>query len=276
MSVVQLIIEALAAGAAMSGIMALAWLIQRKSGNSGWVDVSWSFGVGAVAAAMAVLPLQQDWPHWRQLAVAVLAASWCLRLGLHIAQRTRVAADDPRYAALIAQWGSNAPRRMFWFLQSQAAVGVVLVLSISLAAHNPAPALRVQDVLGLAVLAGAILGESISDHQLRRFKADPANRGAICDAGLWRLSRHPNYFFEWLGWMAYPIVAIDFAGHNPLGALALAAPACMYWVLVHVSGIPPLERHMLGTRGDAFRAYQRRTPAFFPLPRLPVRRSKCC
>jgi steroid 5-alpha reductase family enzyme len=81
------------------------------------------------------------------------------------------------------------------------------------------------------------------------------------------LSRHPNYFFEWLCWLAYPLIAINLSGYNPLGWLTLAAPACMYWVLVHVSGIPPLEEHMLRSRGAQFRALQARTRPFFPLPK---------
>jgi steroid 5-alpha reductase family enzyme len=265
-SFIQLMITALVVCAALGLIMTLAWLVEQKSGNAGWVDVSWSFGVGAVASIAALLPLHGTWPHWRQIFVAILAASWCLRLGLHIVRRTRAARDDPRYRDLIVQWGADAPRRMFWFLQSQAAVGAVLALSITLAAQNPNPLLRMQDFVGVAVLVGAIVGEATADRQLRLFKLHPANRTAVCDVGLWSWSRHPNYFFEWLAWVAYPIVAIDFAGHNPYGWLALAAPVSMYWVLVHVSGIPPLEKHMLRSRGDAFRAYQKRTRAFFPFP----------
>ena len=119
----------------------------------------------------------------------------------------------------------------------------------------------------MALLVGALAGEAVSDWQLRRFKSDPANRGRICEAGLWSLSRHPNYFFEWLCWLAYPLIAIDLSGANPLGWISLLAPACMYWVLVHVSGIPPLEAHMLRTRGEQFRALQARTRAFFPFPK---------
>ena len=104
------------------------------------------------------------------------------------------------------------------------------------------------------------------DEQLRRFRDDPANKGKICDAGLWKWSRHPNYFFEWLGWLAYPVLAIDLGGHDPWGYVALAAPLCMYWLLVYVSGIPPLEEHMLAKRGDAFRKYQMTTNVFFPGP----------
>jgi steroid 5-alpha reductase family enzyme len=112
----------------------------------------------------------------------------------------------------------------------------------------------------------AIAGAALADHQLRRFRASPANRGKVCDAGLWRWSRHPNYFFEWLGWIAYPLIAIDITGGYPLGWVAIAGPICMYWLLRHVSGVPPLEEHMLRSRGDAYRRYQARTSAFFPLP----------
>jgi steroid 5-alpha reductase family enzyme len=265
-SLIELAIAAIIVAAAISSIMASAWYVQRRTGNSGWVDVTWSLGVGGVAAIAAAWPVGYNGPHWRQLMVAFLAGSWCLRLGVHISGRTRAATDDPRYRNLMVQWGSDAARRMFWFLQSQAAVGIILALSIVLAAHNPNPNLRMQDLIGLVTLLAAIVGEAIADWQLRVFKSDPANRKAVCDVGLWRWSRHPNYFFEWLSWCAYPIIAIDFAGQNLFGWLALAAPVCMYWVLVHLSGIPPLEDHMLRSRGEAFRAYQKRTRAFFPLP----------
>ena len=252
--------------------MALAFVIRQRTGQSGWIDASWSLGVGVVGFTAALWPLGGA-TSTRQWAVGAAAAIWCLRLGLHIAGRTwRATQDDPRYRNLIEEWGSDAPRRLFWFLQSQAAVAILLVMAIALAAHNPAPGLRVQDSLGLAILVMAVAGEALADRQLRAFKQDPANRGQVCDNGLWAWSRHPNYFFEWLAWTAYPIVAIDLTGAYPLGWLALAAPACMYWVLVHVSGIPPLEAHMLRSRGEAFRAYQARTSAFFPIPKTSASR----
>lgn len=156
---------------------------------------------------------------------------------------------------------------MFWLLQKQALVSIPLALSVILAASNPLPALRVQDIVAVLVLLVAIAGEGAADAQLRRFRADPANKNRVCDVGLWGWSRHPNYFFEWFGWLAYPLFAIDLNGGYPWGWLALAGSACMYWLLVHISGIPPLEEHMLDRRRDAFRAYQARTNAFFPAPR---------
>lgn len=247
-------------------IMALAWYLQQRTGNSGWVDTTWSFGVGATACFVALMPLEQGSPHWRQFVVAALAAVWCIRLGSHIALRTRGVKDDPRYRQLAEAWGEDAPRRMFWFLQSQAAIGILLALAVVVAAHNPEPVFRIQDAIGCAILLIAIGGEALADRQLSQFRRDDANRGKVCDVGLWRWSRHPNYFFEWLSWFSYPVLAVDFAGNHPFGWFAVLAPGVMYYILVHVSGIPPLEAHMLRTRGEAFRAYQKRTRAFFPLP----------
>ena len=155
---------------------------------------------------------------------------------------------------------------MWLLVQKQALASVPLALAVFLAAHNPTAAPRLQDYLAIVVFVVAISGEALADLQLRRFRRTTAGHGRICSAGLWRWSRHPNYFFEWLGWLGYPLVAIVFSGGYPWGWLALVGPACMYWLLVHVSGIPPLEEHMLRTRGAAFRAHQERTNAFFPWP----------
>ena len=249
---------------AFSGGMSLAWVIWRATHNSGWVDTIWTFSVGAVGLASALLPPTGAAAlDSRRALVAAFAALWALRLGAHIAQRTRGITDDPRYARLLNGWGTDASRQMFLLLQKQALVSIPLGIAMVLAAANPEPGLRLQDWLAVLVMAIAILGEATADRQLRRFGGDPANRGKVCDVGLWRWSRHPNYFFEWFGWLAYPLLAI---GAWEWGWLALAAPACMYWLLAYVSGIPPLEEHMLATRGDAYRAYQARTSAFFPLP----------
>ena len=174
--------------------------------------------------------------------------------------------EDARYAALRQEWGARFQFRLFIFLQVQALAAALLSLSMMLSAHNPAPFPRALDVAGIVVLIIAVAGEGIADEQLRRFKKNPANRGRVCDAGLWGWSRHPNYFFEWFGWVAYPLLAIDTSGGWYWGWLALSGPAFMYWLLVHVSGIPLLEQQMLKSRGDAFRAYQTRVSAFFLLP----------
>lgn len=265
MTSLQAIAALIVIAAALSAIMGGAWLIWRQTANSGWVDTMWTFGLGVVGIVGALAPIGTPWQP-RQILVAVFAALWAARLGLHIATRTAKIADDPRYADLIKGWGADAPRQMFILLQKQALVSIPLAFAMFLAAHHPAAGLTVSDALAILVMAIAIAGEGLADWQLRTFKSNPANKGGINDIGLWRYSRHPNYFFETLGWLAYPLLAVDVTGVYPWGFAALLAPACMYWLLVYVSGIPPLEQHMLRTRGDKFRAYRRRTNAFFPGP----------
>ena len=249
----------------LSFLMGLAWIVQQRTGNSGWVDTIWTCSIGLVGAISALWPLDYGLPA-RKWLVAALVLLWAVRLGTHLAVRTMGSTDDPRYAAYAQEWGPTAPRRMFAFLQTQAFASVPLVFAVFVAAHAPrAPlALGIQDCLGAAIAIAAIGGEALADEQLRRFKIHPANAGRVCDVGLWRWSRHPNYFFEWFGWLSYPVIAL--APAYPWGWASLAAPAIMYWILVHVTGIPPLEAQMLCSRGDRYRAYQARTSAFFPLP----------
>ncbi|MCK1390944.1 DUF1295 domain-containing protein [Bradyrhizobium sp. 1] len=258
------IIGLIGVSAALSIIMTAAWLVWRGSRNSGWVDTIWTFGLGLVgfAGAVTVKPMQLQ-----SVLVAAMAAIWALRLGSHIARRTRGITDDPRYAKLIREWGADATSRMLGLLQKQALVSIPLALSMWLAAAAPGPVHPVQAATALLIFVVAIAGEAAADEQLRRFRHDPGNEGRICDVGLWRWSRHPNYFFEWLGWLAYPVLAIDPTGSDLWGYFALVAPLCMYWLLVYVSGIPPLKEHMLASRGDAFRKYQTATNVFFLGPR---------
>jgi len=248
----------------LSILMAVAWAVQQRTGNSGWVDTIWTFSLGFVGAGSALWPLDGAPVTERQWLIAMLVVVWSLRLGVHIAVRTAKITDDPRYAAFAKEWGANSPRRMFVFLQNQGLGSVPLAFSIFVAAHVPSPALRLQDYLGALILLAGIAGEALADAQLKRFRTNATNKGRVCDSGLWRWSRHPNYFFEWFGWLAYPVIAIT-PGYS-WGFAALLAPIFMYWILVHVTGIPPLEQQMLRSRGERYRAYQARTSMFFPLP----------
>jgi steroid 5-alpha reductase family enzyme len=117
--------------------------------------------------------------------------------------------------------------------------------------------------LALLVFAVSLLGESAADRQLQRWRAEPENRGRTCRSGMWRLSRHPNYFFEWLHWLSYPLLGLGL--HQ--GELLWLAPLGMFLLMRFVTGVPPAEAQALRSRGDDYRAYQRETSAFFPLPR---------
>jgi len=254
-----LVVVSLALSFAMMG----AWLLQRRTRNAGWVDPVWTFALGAAGVIYALAPLAQPLTP-RQGLVAAVVAIWSLRLGSHLVARTRRGPEDSRYAQFRRHWGATYERHMFWFLQIQAAASAFLALTILVAARNPEPLGRA-DLLAVALAVMAFAGEALADRQLERFRRTPGNQGRICDRGLWRWSRHPNYFFEWLGWLAYPFFAIRHDGYL-WGWVALSGPALIYFLLVHVSGIPPLEQQMLQTRGDAYRAYQARTSPFFLRP----------
>lgn len=245
----------------LSAIMTLAWGIERKTGKSGWIDAIWSCTVGIgsiIAVVLADATLQ------RRLAILLIVLIWSIRLGLHIAQRSLSHGEDPRYAKLIKEWGENAALRLFWFLQIQALAAFILVLAVYLAAVSRPSFPYFWDIIAVAIIATALLGETISDVQLAQFRKSPDAKTEVCETGLWAYSRHPNYFFEWLFWCAWPLMAIT---ASPWSWLSLLAPIQMYWLLVHVSGIPPLEEHMLKSRGEKFRSLQGRVNAFFPGPR---------
>ena len=237
--------------------MAAAWRVRMRTGNSGWIDAIWSAGTGA-AGLIAALSAPAG---GRRFLAAGLIALWSLRLAGHIALRARRAPDDPRYAALAREWGSAFPQRLFVFLQIQAAAALPLAAAVGMAARAPRPFPDVFDALALAIALIGILGEGLADAQLRAFRRT-APKGAICETGLWRMSRHPNYFFEFVFWCGWPVMAFGW----PTGAIAVAAPALIYLLLNHASGVPPLERSMRASRGAAFDAYAARVNRFFPGP----------
>lgn len=237
--------------------MGTAAIIAERTRRSGFIDGIWALATGM---ATLTLILTLSGPVERPLVISALVAVWAVRLGRHLVTRAlRGGADDPRYAALRQEWGEAAPRKLFVFLQMQAIAGWLLALAAAAAAARPGP-LGWQDGLGVVIVMIALAGEWHADRTLAAFRRDKA--GAVCDRGLWGWSRHPNYVFEWLFWVGIAVVG---AGFDFRTVLALVAPVSIYWLLVHVSGIPPLERHMLESRGEAFRAYQARVSPFFPI-----------
>lgn len=251
--------------AVMLVVMITAWATVVRTGNGGWIDVFWTFGTG-VAGAIAALTPWDGAPSWRQILVAGLVAVWALRLGSYIAIRVASGAEDARYTALKAEWGPRFTRNLFGLAIVQAPATLLLCASVAAAALRPGGDLRPTDTLGAALLLAAIVGEGVADGQMKRFKAHKANHGKVMDQGLWSWSRHPNYVFEWLGWLAYPVIALDLSGRWPAGWAALIAPIVMFLILTRLTGVPPLEAAMVRAKGQAYRDYQQRVGAFFPRP----------
>ena len=247
---------------AMIGVMIAAWAYGLSAHNGGWTDVFWTFGSG-LALMFATLWASDGLPTPRQWLVGGLMLVWTLRLGLYLAPRVANYPEDPRYAAFRLRWRRKYRWNMLWVTVPHAFPTALLSLSVVLAATRPGP-LDARDAAAVAIFLVAIVGETLADHQMKRFRADPDNRGRVIETGLWGWSRHPNYFFQWLGWIAYPVMALEPA--RPLTWLSLTAPVVMYVLLRYVSGVPPLEAAMLKSRGETFHDYQRRVSVFFPLP----------
>lgn len=250
--------------ATMTVVMVAAWAFGLKTRNGGWTDVFWSFGTGAVLAAAALAATGADTNLVRRVVIAAFMLGWGLRLGLYLAPRVAGHPEDVRYASFREQFGARYPIGMLFVTLPQALATGLLAASVAAAASRPEPNLDLRDALAAVLFLGALAGETLADAQMKRFRGDPANKGKIIETGLWAWSRHPNYFFQWLGWMAYPVLALD--PGRPSSLLTLVAPAVMYGLLRYVSGVPPLETAMLKSRGEAFKDYQARVSVFFPLP----------
>jgi len=255
MSVVALV---LSGWLVMAAVMIALWVVQRARRDAGVVDVGWAAGLGLLAVLYAVLAAG---PPLRRLLVAAMAGAWSLRLAWYIlVNRVLGKPEDGRYQTLRSKWGDRAQSRFFVFFQLQALVDMIFSLPYLVAMTNPTPGLGVWGLAGVLVWVVAVVGEALADRQLAAFRADPANRGRTCRVGLWRLSRHPNYFFEWLHWWSYVLLAVG----SPWWALTLVGPALMLFFLFKVTGIPATEAQALASRGEDYRDYQRTTSAFVP------------
>lgn len=239
-------------------LMLVLWLIGIKNDNYAIVDFGWAAGLALTALIYAWVS-RGYMP--RNILFAAMAAIWGLRLGLYLLL-TRVIGkpEEGRYQQLRKEWGGNLKMKFLAFFEFQALLDLFLSIPFLAAALNPRPEISVLEWAGVALWTVAMSGEAVADAQLNRFKKDPANRGKTCRAGLWNYSRHPNYFFEWLIWMAW----FTFALGSRHGWVSILCPAVMLYFLFKVTGIPATEAQALRSRGEDYRRYQETTSAFVP------------
>ena len=250
----------LVGGVVLLLVFTVTWLIQLRTRNAAIVDTVWSASFPLLAMIYFVLV---DGYAPRQLLVLVVVCIWGFRLASHLYARTIGHPEDVRYTALRKEWGDRQNILMLRFYYFQAVLALLLSLPFALIMVNTTPALNYFEVIGAFVWAGAVLGESVADYQLKKFKEVPSNKGKICEDGLWYYSRHPNYFFEWLIWISYFIMALGSAW----GLITIICPLAMYYFLTKVTGIVYTEAQMLKSRGQAFIEYRDSTSAFIPLPK---------
>jgi steroid 5-alpha reductase family enzyme len=253
--VIELVLTAWAVHAAL---MFFAWLWFLKTGKAGVVDIAWSFGLPTV---VFLYTLGGDGFIPKKLLALGLMSFWGFRLGFHLLGRVfSHEGDDPRYDILRSRWGSSFKRNMFFFFQSQALLNMILAVPFLLIANFSSHELRLIEVFALLIFILGFFGEFLSDSQLARFKAQSANKGEVCNVGLWRYSRHPNYFFEFVIWLGFGLLALG----SSYGALGLVSPVLMFILLRYFTGVPPSEKQSLKTRGEKYSEYQEQTSVFFP------------
>ncbi len=243
-------------------IMFCAWLWVSYNKRAGLVDVIWALGIALnVILASTMLDVA---PVWVRAFLGIASGIWFLRLTWHLLRRyLGEREEDTRYANMRRAMGKFQHLGFLAFFMFQA--GLIILFSYPMLALLSVPVDQWNSstlvYLGLAavIMLVAFFGESLADEQLYRFKQDLENKAKSMDQGLWRYSRHPNYFFEWLHWFAYPIIGLA-AGIYGLWFY----PILMWLFLYYVTGIPFSEQQALAHRGDNYKDYQRRTSMFLP------------
>jgi steroid 5-alpha reductase family enzyme len=246
--------------AAMSMVFALSWIWARRIDNYSLVDAVWAFGIGLTAVLWLSLG-QGDF--LKRGVAATIVIFWSLRLGSHLTKRISRAhpEEDSRYQKLRDHWKDNESLGFFGFFQMQGLSAVLLALPFLMVSQDGSE-WGLCEWVGVAIALIGIGGESLADHQMSVFKSNNKDSKLVCREGLWRYSRHPNYFFELVSWLGF----YGFACGSEYGWMTFHAPLIMLFLLVKVTGIPPTEASAVSRKGDAYRDYQRTTSAFIPLP----------
>lgn len=240
------------------GIFSAVWAWQLKTENAGMVDPAWAYSLGLVAVLYAVLGTGD--PVARAL-TALGGLVWGVRLGTHLWKRNAGKPEDARYRRFREEWGDKAARKMFWFFQMQVVVSMLLSIAFLVPSYRSSTPATGWIVLAVALWIVSVVGEGMADRQLKHFSQNPANHNAVCRAGLWRYSRHPNYFFECVHWLAYIALSIG----TPWGWFTSLPPVLMAFLLLKLSGIPLLEESM-AKRRPGYADYMRTTSALIPWP----------
>lgn len=244
--------------AVMSVVMVILYFIQRSTSDAGIVDAGWAAGVGALGVFYAIFA---DGMVLNRVLIAILAGIWGTRLSVYLlVNRVLKGNEDGRYQMLREKWGDKNQLYFFIFFQVQAFWSVLFAIPFLPCVYVKEPPSLVFPIIAILIWLIAVIGESMADWQLAGFRADVNNRGKTCRIGLWKYSRHPNYFFEWIHWFAYVFLAI---GSSYIW-VAFSGPVIMLLFLYKITGIPYTEKCALASRGEDYRQYQRTTSAFIP------------
>lgn len=259
--------ESLALNAAILIVLVLIqWGISVRINDVSFIDAFWGAGMGVLAVASW---LQLSEPGALATLLMVMTAAWGFRLGIYLFRRWSHEGEDKRYKMILkkdreAGRFAQAALTKVWLMQA------VLLFAVSspaqvgiLASSAPAP-ITALSLVGVAIYSIGIFFEWVGDWQLTRFKANPANQGKVLDTGLWRFTRHPNYFGDFAAWWGIWLVCASAGWFYALATMI--GPLFLSFTLTKWSGVALLEKGLDKTKGDKYADYKRRTSAFFPLP----------
>jgi len=246
-----------------AALFAALWLLSVALKDPSFIDAWWALGVVVIAWATH---LQLTTPNPHALTLTLLATAWGLRLGLYLVWRWLKLGHDRRYKRIVekahVKLGWNfATTSLLQVFAPQLLLQFVLALPVIVGQAGRSASFNWLTSIGTALAIFGILYEAIADAQLAHFKSNEANTGKLMDKGLWRYSRHPNYFGEMCAWWGIYLVACD----SPFGALTIVSPILLTFLLTRVSGAPTTEPHLKKTRPD-YEGYKARTSGFIPLP----------
>jgi steroid 5-alpha reductase family enzyme len=253
-------VQFLTAGTASAlSLMLLVWIVSLLLRNAGIVDVAWAFGFILVTSVYSVMAHASSPRH---LVLVAMVAIWSIRLGYHLGARfvRWYPNEDPRYAEFRKKSGDKRGEKILLVYMWQGLMLALLSAPMAVAlADSSRPDLGWLQLAGLAIWLVSLIGETVADSQLAQFSSKESNRAKTCQVGLWRYSRHPNYFFEWLGSVSFFIYALD----SRYGAITVLSPLLLLHLLINVTGVKPSEKHSMATRSD-YADYVRRTSPFIP------------
>jgi steroid 5-alpha reductase family enzyme len=238
--------------------MTLVWALSRIIENSGIVDLAWALGFSLMALIYASICQIHTLKQWTIITLMII---WSLRLTWHLGVRffRWYPHEDQRYTALKSKLGKFADEKMLLIFLWQGAVLALMTAPLAVAVSDTNPSMGLLQILACLIWLAALIGETIADSQLNNFVANPANKGKTCQLGLWKYSRHPNYFFEWMGSVAFFLYAMD----APFGIWTIICPIVLLHLLINVTGVKPAEEHSQESRAD-YKEYQKKTSAFVP------------
>jgi steroid 5-alpha reductase family enzyme len=242
-----------------------SWVLAEIVGRYNVVDIVWGSSFIVTAVTSLQWSAGHGVPDWRRILVLVLVAGWGARLSVYIGSRSIGKGEDPRYVAMLGDGPHRSLRALGMIFVLQAVVAWFISLPVQAAMYIRSGWSWLAFV-GIAVWAVGVFFETVGDAQMGAFRHDPANKGQVMDHGLWRYTRHPNYFGDATVWAGLYLIAAE----HWVGALTVASPVLMGWFLSFKTGKPLLEKQMARTK-PGYADYMQRTSGFFPLPPKPAK-----